>query len=258
MVSALRYALLATALSLACSAVSAGEGHSRYGDRYGPPPETGMPAGIEEDYPPPEAYAHSGGHQDADAGYRAEASHAHVRQSREGESYSARTTRSSEDYGYDSGWREQGRDEGQAPHSDAYAEAGHEGYGGGESYSGGWGGRYGVRRGAHYASLSVSSYEYDSGWRESGQVESGPRHVQGERLSDTFFADSGGVGPAWINGGGGGGGFFILGSGGGGGSSFASAHASASARVSIGVRAHGGYKGGGYHGGGGKHGCGCH
>lgn len=84
------------------------------------------------------------------------------------------------------------------------------------------------------------------------------------RLDDSFFADAGGVGPAFIGrgGGGGGGAFVIAGSGASAGSSAAaSASASASARASVNVSIrfrppprH--YKPGkGHHGGGGKKGC---
>jgi hypothetical protein len=79
------------------------------------------------------------------------------------------------------------------------------------------------------------------------------------RLNDAFFADSGGVGPAWIGGGGGGGGGFALVGGGASAGAGASASASASARASVNVsiRFRGGFRGGkgGHRGGGG--GCGC-
>lgn len=112
---------------------------------------------------------------------------------------------------------------------------------------------------------------YDSRWRGQGGAVSPhcpfadrpvphlvcPAAYQGGmHLSDGFFADVGGVGPAYLAGGGGGG-YVVVGGGGG---SFASARsfasASASARVSAGV----GFRMGG-HGGGGhmhmSHGCGC-
>jgi hypothetical protein len=55
-------------------------------------------------------------------------------------------------------------------------------------------------------------------------------------LPGGFFADSGGVGPAFIDTGGGGGGFIFAG---GGAQAFAGAHASASATISIGFRGRG-------------------
>ena len=57
-------------------------------------------------------------------------------------------------------------------------------------------------------------------------------------LPGSFFGDSGGVGPAFIDTGGGGGGFIFAG---GGAQAFAGAHASASATISIGFRGRGGH-----------------
>ncbi len=170
------------------------------------------------------------------------------------QSHGVYTSRSEQDYGYDSGWRAEGS----------------RGEGRNEAYSGG--AYSGDSRG--YAGSSVERYDYDSGWRIQGREEGGgpprdcryarpdhpmpgPHEVcpamdhRGMHLPDSFFADSGGVGPDFINGGGGGGGGFVVVGSGARAGAFASA--SASARVSVGVRARG--HGGGH--GGMKHGCGC-
>ncbi len=98
---------------------------------------------------------------------------------------------------------------------------------------------------------------YDAAHYGDGYVRCDPRLPQdhrgacGEvRLDDSFFADAGGVGPAWIaRGGGGGGGMVIAGAG-----ASASAYASASASASVSVRYRGGWRGGGKRG---RGGCGC-
>ncbi len=56
---------------------------------------------------------------------------------------------------------------------------------------------------------------------------------EGVRLSDTFFADSGGVGPVFADYGGGGGGGYVIEQGGA--SAFAGAHASASASANVSI-----------------------
>ena len=73
-------------------------------------------------------------------------------------------------------------------------------------------------------------------------------------VPDSFFADTGGVGPAFADYGGGGGGGYVIAEGGAFAGASASASASARVSVSIGFRGHGG-GGGGYRPP--SHGCGC-
>ena len=143
-------------------------------------------------------------------------------------------------------------------------------YGGGEH-------RYAERgfEGEHvYGEVRRDEYDYDSGWRFR-RIPLGPegcpyahmpmphpvcghiereRFEESERVPDTFFADTGGVGPAEFFGGGGGGGGVVIGGGASAGSfAFASASARASASIGIRIGAHGGGHGGGHM----MHGCGC-
>lgn len=199
--------------------------------------------------------------------------------SRGGESYSAHTDKVVREYGFDSGWHDAGRafvhhqEDGDGGHHMFEGRIHPEGMDHTYHYAQGWGGRYGVapNLGHSYGHVTVDKYEYDSGWRTSdgerappppppchemhgyGPDGCGVRYEEDVHVPDTFFADTGGVGPDWIDSGGGGGGFgFVEGSG----RASASAFASASARVSIGFHGHGGgHKGG--HMGGHKSGCGC-
>ena len=116
-----------------------------------------------------------------------------------------------------------------------------------------------------YGEVRRDEYDYDSGWRFR-RIEPPPGDcrcagMQRERfegvdhISDSFFADAGGVGPDEFEGGGGGGGGVIVG---GGASAGAFAFASASAHASASIGIHIGRHGGGHHGGGHMpHGCGC-
>ena len=208
--------------------------HGGYG--YGPDRD-------DQDYPPPEDYSrsHHEAYQGRD-GYGASGSSSYSSQS-----YGASTSRSEEEYGYDSGWRAQNLDTEHGSHHDG-------------------------DRGHTYGSASVDTYDYDSGWQVRGEEHGGPpdcrfEHDQRadrphrgcpilapreERLPDSFFADAGGVGPDYISGGGGGGGGFVVVGAGAGAGAFASASASAhvSVGVHVGVHGHGGH-------GGMPHGCGC-
>jgi len=112
-----------------------------------------------------------------------------------------------------------------------------------------------------YGEVRRDEYEYDSGWHFR-RIPLGPdcncqvqreRFSQSERLPDSFFADTGGVGPDEFMFGGGGGGVVV--GGGASAGSFAFASASARASASVGVRI--GRHGGGGHGGHMGHGCGC-
>ena len=118
-----------------------------------------------------------------------------------------------------------------------------------------------------YGEVRRDEFNYDSGWRvrriplpagdcRCGRVEH-ERFAASERIPDSFFADTGGVGPDEFYGGGGGGGGVVIGGGGGASAgSFAFASASARASASVGIRI--GRHGGGGHGGGHmSHGCGC-
>lgn len=148
---------------------------------------------------------------------------------------------------------------GYGEHAQGYGqEGGQQGYGGEgyDRYGGGYGeGEGGYAEGGYgeegYGGAQ-SGGEYHSFWKyRTGYRPACGAHVArdacggyaGLRLSNGFFADSGGVGPAWVASGGGGGGFVVAGSG-----AFARASASASARARVHVS--GGGKGG-HHGGGG-------
>jgi hypothetical protein len=105
-----------------------------------------------------------------------------------------------------------------------------------------------------YAASGREVYEDDSGWRmrRPEGPPPGPReHAAGygEHIPDSFFADTGGVGPdeiAWV----GGGGAYVVSGASAGAYASASAYANAGAHVSVRL---------GHHGGGGhpSHGCGC-
>ncbi len=213
------------------------------GGHVGEPAHGGYGAGRDDqDYPPPEHYGH-GRHQTDQGrdGHGASGS-----SSDSSQSYGAYTSRSEQEYGYDSGWRSQESERGS---------------------------RHDADEGRTYGSATVDQYDYDSGWRVRGEEHGGAPDCRYEhdqradrehsacppvasrdiRLPDSFFADAGGVGPDFIEGGGGGGGFVAVGSGA---SASAFASASASARVSVGVRV--GVHGHGHGGHGGMpHGCGC-
>ena len=116
-----------------------------------------------------------------------------------------------------------------------------------------------------YGEVRRDEYDYDSGWHfrriplpsadcRCGHVER-ERLVESERVPDSFFADTGGVGPDEFFGGGGGGGGVVIGGGASAGA-FAFASASARASASIGIRI-GRHGGGGHMGGHMMHGCGC-
>ena len=225
-------------------------GQPAYG--YGPGPG-------DDDYPSPDLYGR--GH----VGYGAYggSSYGGSSSSSSGQSYGSYSSRSEQDYGYDSGWRSQ---------DSGHEDSGHEGsgYGGSGEERRHDDGDRGDHRG--YAGATIDQYDYDSGWRSHGQESGGPlmcpfaheHHPDppphpvcptlaphSERLSDSFFADAGGVGPAYMNGGGGGGGYVVMGSGA---SAGASAFASASASAHVSVSVHGRSHGGGH---GMRHGCGC-
>ena len=115
-----------------------------------------------------------------------------------------------------------------------------------------------------YGEIRREEFNYDSGWRvrriplppegcHCGHVER-ERFAASERIPDSFFADTGGVGPDEFYGGGGGGSGVVVG---GGASSGSFAFASASARASASAGIHIGRHGGGHGGGHMSHGCGC-
>lgn len=241
-----------------------GQSAPDYGPDYGPPPAYAPPPayGPPPAYPPPaydrgapppppERYERRGYDE---GGYGADRR----------ETYESR---SEFEAGYDSGWRPAGGDRSAYDQGGAYAYDRER--------------QQGDERA--YAASSRQEYDYDSGWRirELGPAPQGapmcpyarpeapppPRPVcpsaayydhrfvqEGEYIPDTFFADTGGVGPDELEWGGGGGGGYVVGGASAG--AFAEASASASANVSVGVRL--GRHGGGHHGGGHMpHGCGC-
>ena len=216
------------------------------GEDYGPPPGyVGDPAyGPSEDYPPADAYGARGengygdarGYEHSDArGYdqrdardygddrRGSSSYSADRYASSGygaQTYGAYSSRSEQQYGYDSGWR--GGSDAHVGYGPGSRDLYRVYHGGEQAYAGG---------GEHaYVGGSVSQYDYNSGWHEThGQApltcpyeherrdyaEAPPHRMcpsvreqsygYSEHLPDSFFADAGGVGPDYINEGGGGG-----------------------------------------------------
>lgn len=154
--------------------------------------------------------------------------------------------------GYDSGWVEQER---AGPGYRSYAGSRVQTY----DYDSGWrGSAAGEPEIGPPQTLPSAGYGYSDGrsWRPCcappppcgcHQMRPSVRPVAYQpdlRLNDRFFADSGGVGPAYLGGGGGGGGVYVVS--GGDARAMAFASASASARVSVGVRGRVGFHGGGH------------